>query len=64
VSEKDLIESEVRGRKLGASFTNKELSAHFQANSRLPFVEIMAEVMECAPTMDNLHTLADKHPDK
>ena len=45
-------------------FDNEELLAEFSAYSRQPYIEILAEMLQCIPTPDALQEFADAHPDR
>ena len=45
-------------------FDSEELLAEFSAYSRQPYVEILAEMVQCIPTPDALQDFADAHPDR
>ena len=43
---------------------NKEVRAHLEAYSRLPFIEILDYLMGIVPNEMSLQEFADKHPDR
>ena len=45
-------------------FDTEELLAEFNAYSRQPYVEVLAEMLKCIPTPDALQLFADEHPDR
>jgi len=45
-------------------FNKRDLQAQFAAMSRQPFIEILSELIQCAPSPDNIQKFADEHPDK
>ena len=45
-------------------FDSEELLSEFSAYSRQPYVEILAEMVQCIPTPDALQDFADAHPDR
>lgn len=54
--------AEEHGKKRG--FNTLELLGEFQAFSRQPFIEIMAELISGIPTPENIHAFANDHPDR
>lgn len=53
-----------RPRGIGPEFDQNHLRAEFTALSRAPFVEILADVMGCAPTQKAMEIFANESPDK
>ncbi len=49
---------------IGPQHSLEELHAHFKNLSRAPFVEILADLIKCAPTKEAVHAFAQEHPDK
>ena len=45
-------------------FSVDELMSEFQAFSRAPFVEILAELVQGIPTPENIRIFAREHPDR
>ena len=45
-------------------FSVDELMSEFQAFSRAPFVEILAELVQGIPTPENIRVFANEHPDR
>ena len=61
-SDTGLLRSEGRGKRRG--FTTSELMSEFQAFSRQPFVEILSELVQGIPTLENIQSFANDHPDR
>ena len=53
-----------RGHEKERAFTPEELLGEFQALSRLPFIEVLSELMKGIPTVDNIRIFANAHPDR
>ena len=53
-----------RGPDKKREFTAAELLGEFQALSRLPFIEVLSELMEGIPTVENIRIFANAHPDR
>lgn len=45
-------------------FDPTELLAELSTFSRQPFIEVLAEILQCIPTPDALQIFADEHPDR
>ena len=45
-------------------FTAEDLRRQFSAMSRQPFIEVLAELLQCVPEADAIQTFANENPDK
>jgi len=45
-------------------FSQSDLIEEFKAYSRLPFIEVLANMMNCMPTPESLERFANEYPDR
>ena len=66
MSEKELTNAQIKRQQSGLApvFTSKDLKQEFERYSRQPFVECLAEIIQCVPEREALQEFANQYPDR
>lgn len=66
MAEKELTHAQIKRQQSGLApvFTSKDLKQEFERYSRQPFVECLAEIIQCVPEREALQEFANQYPDR